>query len=95
LHRIAAAPVYVFDDVGRERVSEWVQAQYYRIIDKRWGDRLPTIFTSNHDWDGIARLLGEAVSSRLHALTLGRQVFVEAPDRRLFFMQEPMGRRTG
>ncbi len=83
LHRIAGAPVCVFDDLGREKVSEWVQTQYYRIIDKRWRDRLPTIFTSNHGWDDIARLLGEAVSSRLYALTQGRHVFVEVPDRRI------------
>jgi DNA replication protein DnaC len=32
-HRIAGAPVCVFDDLGREKVSEWVQTQYYRIFD--------------------------------------------------------------
>ena len=84
LHRIAAAPVCVFDDLGREKVSEWVQTQYYRIIDKRWRDKLPTIFTSNHGWDDIAKVLGEAVASRLYALTQGRQVFMAAPDRRVW-----------
>jgi DNA replication protein DnaC len=83
LHRIAGAPVCVFDDPGREKVSEWMKTQYYRIIDKRRRDRLPTVFTSNHGWDDIAKLLGDAVSSRFYALTPGRHVFGAAPDRRV------------
>ena len=52
-------------------------------------------FTSNHGWDDIARLLGEAVSYRLYALTMGRHVFVKAPDRRVLSVPGPIRRRTG
>lgn len=83
VHKLSTAEVCIFDDVAKEKPSEWVQTQYFRIVDGRWRNRLPTVFTSNYSFDGIAERLGEAVASRLYALTRGRQVFIEAEDYRL------------
>lgn len=73
----------VMDDVGKEKITEWVQAQYYRIINKRYEDQKPIIFTSNYNFDGIAETIGDPSSSRLYEMTRGRQIHIEAPDYRL------------
>ncbi len=80
---LAKAQVVIFDDIAKEKATEWVQTQYYRIVDARYRRRLPTIFTSNLNFDGISDRLGDAVISRLYALTKGRQVWCEAEDYRL------------
>lgn len=82
IHKLATAQVCIFDDVAKEKPSEWVQTQYFRIVDGRYRNKLPTIFTSNFSFDQIAERLGDAVSSRLYALTKERQVYVEAEDYR-------------
>jgi len=28
--------VVIFDDVGKEKITDWVQVQYYRIINQRY-----------------------------------------------------------
>ena len=80
---LSTVDVAIFDDVAKEKISEWVQTQYFRIVDNRYRRRLPTIFTSNHNIDGISQRLGDAVASRLYDLTKGRQVWCEADDYRL------------
>jgi hypothetical protein len=49
-------------------------------VDGRSRRRLPTIFTSNHNFNEIANRLSDAVASRLYALTKERQVWCEAED---------------
>jgi DNA replication protein DnaC len=80
---LASVDVVIFDDLAKEYASEWKQIQYYRIIDARYRNRMPTIFTSNHDWDVITERLGDATASRLYEMTRGRQVWVEAENYRL------------
>ncbi len=84
--RIAAlgqAPVVIFDDVGKERITDWVRNQYYRIINRRYIRRLPTLFSSNLNFSAIAEKIGDASASRLFSLTRGRQVYVQARDYRI------------
>jgi DNA replication protein DnaC len=83
LARLARTEVCVFDDVAKEKPTEWVQTQYFRIVDARWRHLLPTIITSNYGFDEMAARLGDAVASRLYALTKGRQVYVRAKDWRV------------
>ncbi len=83
IEALSAVEVAIFDDVSKESVTEWVQTQYFRIVDNRYRRRLPTIFTSNHNLDVISKRLGDAVTSRLYAITKGRQVWCEAEDYRL------------
>lgn len=80
---LSMVEVAIFDDVAKEKASEWVQTQYFRIVDNRYRRRLPTIFTSNHNFDEIADRLGDAVLSRLYALTKERQIWCQADDYRL------------
>ena len=43
----AESPFLVLDDLGAESRKEWTREQVYRIIDRRYQRRSPTIVTSN------------------------------------------------
>lgn len=52
IKQIATIPFLVFDDIGSERVKfkdedSWVQEIIFQIINQRYNERKPTIFTSN------------------------------------------------
>jgi DNA replication protein DnaC len=83
ISQLSTAKVVIFDDLGKEKITEWVQTQYFRIINARYIKKLPTLFTSNYDSDEIAERLGDAISSRLYALTKTRQIFIGADDYRV------------
>ncbi|MBO8138355.1 MAG: ATP-binding protein [Desulfotomaculum sp.] len=83
INKLGQAPVVIFDDVGKERITDWVQVQYYRVINQRYTRKLPTLFCSNLHFDGIAEKIGDASASRLYSLTRSRQVYVEARDYRI------------
>jgi DNA replication protein DnaC len=83
IHKVSTAKLVIFDDVGKEKITDWVRAQYYRIINHRYANRLPTCFTSNLNFDEIADQVGDATASRLYALTKGWQIHIDAEDYRL------------
>lgn len=56
-------PILFIDDLGVERPSDRMIRQYYSIIDKRVGDNLTTIITSNVPRDNLP--LGDRIISRL------------------------------
>ena len=56
-------PVLFIDDLGVERPSDRVIRQYYSIIDRRVGDGLKTIITSNVPREDLP--LGDRIISRL------------------------------
>lgn len=62
---LANRGVLIVDDLGVEKASEWVKETFYRIINKRYEEVLPTIITSNLDLGELADRLGDRVSSRL------------------------------
>lgn len=58
-------PLLILDDIGQEKSSEWVREQLYRIINARWNEKLPTVFTSNSPLSEIRETISEAVYSRI------------------------------
>ena len=60
-----APKLMVFDDIGAERPSDWVQERLYSIINFRVGNNLANIFTSNCSLDEIAKSLGSRIHSRI------------------------------
>lgn len=85
-HKLVTAPVVIFDDIGKEKPTEWVQLQYFRILDGRYTRNLTTSFTSNFSFDQLAKqfdIHGEAIISRLFAMTKGYQVELKADDYRV------------
>lgn len=50
----AKLPLLVIDDLGAEKVNEWVRETLYKIVDGRDVNMLPTIVTSNCPPDQLA-----------------------------------------
>lgn len=68
--RYMGLPLLVIDDLGKERVSDWVATAIYHIVNDRWAQRhkVMTIITSNYsrtDLEGVYRPHGEAIASRI------------------------------
>lgn len=67
LDRAMKADILVFDDVGKQRTSEWVREQTDIVINERWVHGRSTIFTTNTDASQIAEAFGPAAMSRIEA----------------------------
>ncbi len=65
INKICEVPFLFLDDVGIEKMTERVQAEYYQIIDSRISNNRPFIFTSNLSIENFGNLVGERVKSRL------------------------------
>ena len=46
---VVEAELLVLDDLGAERLTDWVQETMNYIVNTRYNDRRPTIFTSNYE----------------------------------------------
>ena len=60
LRSVQRAPCLVLDDLGAERMSEWVGEQVFAILNYRSTHELQTIITSNY---GLEALAGRMVAS--------------------------------
>ena len=69
------------DDVGSEKPSEWVQEQFYLLINKRYNEMRPIIFTSNYSISELAARLGDRTVSRI--VEMSHVVKLDGKDRRL------------
>src|SRR3712207_6205452 len=62
------ADLLVLDDLGSERPTEWVREHLFVIVNHRYRDALPTLFTSNIGPRDLATQLGEQTASRIIAM---------------------------
>ncbi|MBN0043096.1 ATP-binding protein [Streptomyces actuosus] len=81
LKRLCDIPLLLLDDLGSAKASEWTEEITYRLINGRYNQCLPTVFTSNlptrapRDENGrpiapdLAAALGERIVSRLAEMT--------------------------
>lgn len=53
LSYLTSCEVLVIDDFGTETHRDWIDDKFYQIINKRYIDKLITIFTSNHNLDDL------------------------------------------
>lgn len=61
----------VLDDLGKEKVSEWVEERLYEIVNGRYERNLPIVITTNVGLKAVKeryRLNGAAIVSRLHEM---------------------------
>ena len=56
------------DDLGAEKVTEWVEEVVYLIINTRYENNIPIVITSNYPLSGIAEKVGERVASRIREM---------------------------
>lgn len=54
----------ILDDLGSEKMSDWVGEVFYLIVNNRYNNLLPTIFTSNFSIPDLAERIGERIVSR-------------------------------
>ena len=62
------AEFLVLDDLGSERPTEWVKERIFVIVNHRYREALPTVFTSNVGPKDLAEQLGERTASRIIAM---------------------------
>jgi DNA replication protein DnaC len=62
------ADLLLLDDLGAERANEWVRERIFVIVNHRYREELPTIFTSNTGPKDLAAQLGERTASRIIAM---------------------------
>ena len=75
LERVMKAELLVLDDLGAERPTDWVEETMNLIVNTRYNDRKPTIFTSNYedvpdtdDLDSLLVRVGFRMHSRLREM---------------------------
>ena len=54
VNRLTRVPVLFIDDVGKGRLTERVEAEFFHVIETRTSERLPTILTTNLNGDAFA-----------------------------------------
>lgn len=83
LDELAKVPLLVIDDLGKEKVSEWVEQTLYQVVDSRYREEKPLIVTTNYDaatLEGRYPEVGPALISRLAEMC--EPVFLGGEDRR-------------
>jgi len=79
-----AIPFLVLDDLGSEKVTDFVLQTLYDILDRRYGECLETLITSNLTLDQLARHYeshGDRLASRIAGM--GAVMVLKGKDRRL------------
>lgn len=76
----AHARLLVVDDLGAAKTTEFTEEINYRLVNHRYEDELPTLFTSNVPPKELASALGGRVASRLVEMTT--RVVLRGEDRR-------------
>ena len=94
LRPVMEAELLVLDDLGAERLTDWVEETMNVIVNTRYNDRRPTIFTSNYedipDREDLESLLVR-VGFRMHSRLREMCEFLEysGPDYREFVEGTP------
>lgn len=57
--------IVILDDIGSEKISDWVAELFYLVINKRYENMYPTIFTSNLPIKDLAERIGNRTTSRI------------------------------
>lgn len=73
--RAAGCKLLVLDDLGKGKPTEWAMERLFRLIDRRYNDMRPTIYTSQHSLDQLGGKCAtngdvetaEAIVSRIYA----------------------------
>lgn len=75
-----AAELLVLDDLGSEKITDWSIERLFVIIDHRYRNMAPTIYTSNLGYQGVREVFGERIASRM--IESNKWVFMEGKDYR-------------
>lgn len=84
-----SADILILDDLGAERQKEWVEEQFYLLVNTAISHRTRLIITSNLPFDALSERFDDRLVSRIIGAT-DRLVF-DAPDYRLRQHKERRG----
>ncbi|MEU5155604.1 hypothetical protein [Glycomyces sp. NPDC021274] len=79
--RFFTARLLVLDDLGATHITSWNSGVVEDLVNTRWDDLLPTIFTSNLGPTDMAERMDPRIPSRLFGMC--RTVVLNGPDRRM------------
>lgn len=65
IDKYSSSTIAVFDDIGAQKISDYVIESWYNIIDKRYGEKYPAVFTSNMNLSEISKYMSDRIASRL------------------------------
>lgn len=88
LDRVLSVQLLVLDDVGVDPTSQWLQATYWTVFDRRLEWQLPMIITTTKPFEApegevsLGDRIGEGAVSRLIELSQGNVIDVFGPDLR-------------
>lgn len=81
LEQLMTSKTLIFlDDIGAEKISDWVQETFYLLINKKYNNCLPIVFTSNYTLAELNERVGERIVSRI--LEMCDRFKVDGVDRR-------------
>jgi DNA replication protein DnaC len=80
LKELREVPLLLVDDLGVAKNSEWVEDVTYRLLNGRYNDMRPSIFTSNLAVDQLRDAVGDRIASRLAESSI--RVVLAGADRR-------------
>ena len=78
--RYADTDVLLVDDIGAGKQSEWTEEVNFRLVNARYENQRPTIFTTNLKAEQIRKALGDRVTSRLNEMCT--RIAITGGDRR-------------
>src|SRR3990167_6724620 len=71
----------ILDDVGSEKITDWVAETFYLIINRRYNMMYPTIYTSNLSVEDLKDKIGDSTVSRI--VEMSQVVELTGSDRRI------------
>lgn len=80
LEMVESCNLLIVDDIGSERLTEWVRERIISIIHTRVSNGLSTIYTSNLSPDELKAELGDRIASRI--LGCSQIIEITGADRR-------------
>jgi DNA replication protein DnaC len=80
MQRLRRVDLVMIDDLGAAKHSDWVEENTYRLVNGRYEDARPSIFTSNLPLPLLKEAIGDRIASRLAEMCT--RVILDGPDRR-------------
>ncbi len=87
VNKLTSVELLLFDELGASKTSPWVQNYIYYIINKRYNNKLMTLFATNYfdtvsdNNDSLTDRVGDRIRSRLFEIT--KPVLIRGTDFRL------------
>lgn len=70
LKHLNTCDLLILDDIGAEKVTDWVQDVLFRIVDGRYRKKKPIMYTSNLKPSLLADKVGERIYDRMNETSL-------------------------